>query len=719
MNPTANPAIDPRMIEETRRQINRLVEEVGRLAESELAPAEFYGEMLKRVLAAMGAPAGAVWGRTPQGNLSLQFQINMREVGLDKSEDGKLVHDELLRQATLQPQPLHLPPHSGAGAAEEGKPAPGNPTDFLLLLVPVLLNNQVAGFLEVWQAPDRPPAAIPGFLQFMSGMADLAARYARNQLMGQMVGQQQVWTQLESFARQIHGSLKPMEVSYLVANEGRRLVDCDRVSVGVRQGRRSRVEAVSGSDIVEKRSNLIVLMRKLFDAVLTWGEKLVYTGTKDDSLPPPVLHALDAYLAESNSKLLVVLPLQDEREKESKKPSRSALMMECFEPAAEPQALVARLEVVGRHSVSALYNAVEYRRIPMRFIWLPLARVQEGLGGKGRAITLAVLLALVALAAVFTLVPYPLKMDAKGTLLPITRRQLFVPETGKVVAIHVRPNDRIAEGFNVLTLYSPQVHYKTASLRGEIRGLEQEIKFYEAKLKEGQQRKENADIMPKLIEARKNLLVKSAELEVQWTGLAPVEGQAGYFYVRSPHFTAEDSARRHRYQQANGLPVGGRGRWTVLTPELHEHLAGKTFDPSTPLMRLGDEDSGWEVEVKLPQKHLHQIMSAYRRLKVKTLDVDLLVRSDPTRVFKGRLHYDRIGGEAAPVKDDNNEAEPVLTAYVSIDDPDIPESQRIPRELLITGTEVLTKVRCGDAALGYSLFYGVWEFVCEKVLFFF
>jgi hypothetical protein len=509
-----------------------------------------------------------------------------------------------------------------------------------------------------------------------------------------------------------------MEVAYLVANEGRRLVDCDRVSVGVRQGRRARVEAVSGSDIVEKRSNLVVLMRKLFDAVLHWGEKLVYTGTKDDSLPPAVLHALDAYLAESNSKLLVVLPLKDEREKESKKPPRSALMMECFEPAAEPQQLVARLEVVGRHAASALYNAVEHRRIPMRFLWLPLAKLQEGLGGKGRAIGITVLLTLVALGCVFTLVPYPLKMDAKGQLLPITRRQLFVPETGKVVDVHVRPNEEIGEDFNVLPLYSPKVSVESSKLQQGIIGLTKQIDLFEAELRE-KQRKDASEIMPRLLEAKRDRAVKIAELENLLTGLAPVEGRPGYFYVKSPRFSPEENARRHRYRLANDLELGKPGRWTVLTPELHEHLVGKTFDPSTPLMRLGDEDSGWEVEAKLPQKHLHQIMSAFKRLKVKTLVVDLLVRSDPTRTFKGRLHRDRIGGEAAPVKDDNNEAEPVLTAYISIDDADIPEDQRIPRELLITGTEVLLKVRCGDAALGYSLFYGVWEFFCEKVLFFF
>ena len=129
MNPTANPPVDMKMLEETRRHINRLIEEVGRLAESELPPSEFYGELLKRVLAAMAAPAGAVWTRTSQGNLQLQFHINMREVGLDRSEQAKQTHDELLRRAVLNPQPLHLLPHSGMGPGEEGKIAAGNPTE--------------------------------------------------------------------------------------------------------------------------------------------------------------------------------------------------------------------------------------------------------------------------------------------------------------------------------------------------------------------------------------------------------------------------------------------------------------------------------------------------------------------------------------------------------------------------------------------------------------
>src|SRR5262249_87403 len=152
----------------------------------------------------------------------------------------------------------------------------------------------------------------------------------------------------------------------------------------------AKIEAISGADVVEKRSSLVQLQRALAEKVAEWGERLMYQGTKDDSLPPPVLEALDAYLAESNSKFLVVQPRRDGGEKDNNKPARATLLLESFEPALSQEQMLARLDVVGRHATAALYNSVEHRRIPLRILWQPLARLQEGLGSKARAIAAAV-----------------------------------------------------------------------------------------------------------------------------------------------------------------------------------------------------------------------------------------------------------------------------------------------------------------------------------------
>ena len=64
-------------------------------------------------------------------------------------------------------------------------------------------------------------------------------------------------------------------------------------------------------------------------------------------------------------------------------------------------------------------------------------------------------------------------------------------------------------------------------------------------------------------------------------------------------------------------------------------------------------------------------------------------------------------------------SQPVVLAFVRITGPGIDPDDTLPRELMLSGSDVHAKVRCGDHAMGYSLLYGVWEFFYEKVVFWF
>jgi hypothetical protein len=175
-----NPHVEAAQVEQARRQINRLAEEIAQLSELELGPPEYYTEFLQRLLQALQAPAGAVWTRTPQGNLVLQCQGNMREVGVDRTPQDRALHDELLRQSAMQAKPALVPPHSSRAGENGSDQAAGNPTPYMILLAPILYEKEVVGLIEVWQDPQRPEQAQRGFLQFIVRMAALASGYARN-----------------------------------------------------------------------------------------------------------------------------------------------------------------------------------------------------------------------------------------------------------------------------------------------------------------------------------------------------------------------------------------------------------------------------------------------------------------------------------------------------------------------------------------------------------
>src|SRR5262249_51374244 len=143
--------------------------------------------------------------------------------------------------------------------------------------------------------------------------------------------------------------------------EGRRLLDCDRLTVLTCRGRRCRVEAVSGQDVFDRRSNVVRQLEHLAECAVKTREPLWHTGEilrcaqndgagaqndgaaawndgaaarndgaaapehvtaslRDadaslgetrprDDLPTQLEEALDAFLDESHSRQVVVLPL--------------------------------------------------------------------------------------------------------------------------------------------------------------------------------------------------------------------------------------------------------------------------------------------------------------------------------------------------------------------------------------------------------------------------
>lgn len=708
-NLPADPA-DPTGSRRPNQKIDKAFEEVARLSGLDLPPAEFFQKFLEIVLDGIEAPAGAVWMRNPQGFLQLQCQLNIDNIGLDKHKNGRQSHNELLRQAFQTAKPILLEPFGSTGILE-GIPA-GNPTDFVVLLAPIPLDEKTAhGLVEVWQDPRWDPRTKRVHLNYVVQMAGYAGAFLRNQQGRQSLNQEHLWSQLEAFACQIHASLDPTTVSYHIANEGRRIIGCDRLSVATREGKKAKIEAVSGADVVEKRATQIKLMRKLCQAVIKWEEKLVYRGVKDDGLPPAVYEALDKYLAESNAKLLVLQPLRDKREKdkESKeyKPgkARSALLMECFEPPAQPEPLLARLDVIGRHASSALYNALELRKIPMSLFWKPVLMVQEGLGSKARLYTALGTIAALLIIAAMIWVPYELKMDAKGQLLPVDRRTVFAPRPGKIVRFNVERNVPVPAGGVLIEMFDPELAKEMVTLNGRITLLEGTVRQIELQRGNQGNRMEEEAFLQKSDYYSKKIELLTATREFDWLkeNYSASGGQAGTFTVRAP-----------------ALVAGGARvldpLWKVLSgSDFKSELEGKRVDSSHPLLQIGDINGTWEVEIKIPQKHIGQVRAAFKTEDPnEELDVDLKLESHVTKTFRGKLAQKRVGSQAVPNKDDHNETEPVVYCYVRVSGDDIDSEDQIPLDLNLASVGVRAQVRCGKHPMGYSLFYGVWEFLNEK-----
>lgn len=708
------------------RQIEEAFEAAGKLSGSALAPTEFYQQFLNRTLTAIDAPAGAVWLRTPQGFLQLACQENIDKVALDSRRGGRQCHNEILRQVfqAAPPRPVLLEPNGRLqpGPGEPGPVPAANLTDHFALFAPIMTpDKQTLGILEVFQDATHDPRMYPTYLNYTFQMAGYASQYHNFSNVRAAAGVEKTYTAVETFARHIHGSLNPTEVAYHVANEGRKLIECDRLCVGVRHDRhRVTVEAVSGADVVEKASTHVRRLRYLMEAVVQWGETLTFKGDKDPGLPPAVATALDDYLHESQPKLLIVQPVRDERETDATKPARAVLVMEMFNPPELIDPVVQRLDIVSKHAAPALYNAAEMRRVPLKFLWWPIAKVQEGLGGKRRFIAVSIVVLLAVLIGVMVMVPASLRMEAKGQMQPVDIAKVFPPREGRVQAVRVKPGDKVIDdpnkpGFELVTLYSNEFAEERRRARADLEMADSEERaaadsLARPGLSEGDQ-----------LQARTSLKKAQATKKRAQGELDAMDAQYhASKNIASPGFFGALPPRDEQ--------IARTIHWTVLNDDRRENLIGRTLRPNEEIMRIGNLEGAWQVKLDIPQRNVGQILKAFADPEShlvepgtnrKYLVVDVLLASQPDTSYEGRLYRDEMGAEAVPNKNEHDENEPVVNAYVKLDVDAIAAENRVPRNHMVTGLEVRTRVRCGKHALGYTLFHGVYEWFYEKVIFFF
>ena len=181
-----------------------------------------------------------------------------------------------------------------------------------------MLNDQgPQGVIEIFQRAGARITTQRGYLRFLLQVCEFAGDFLKGRRLRHLSEKQTLWEQLETFTRTAHEKLHVRETAYTIANEGRRLIGCDRVSVAIRRGGKCPIEAVSGQDTFDKRSNVTVMLGKLAAAVVKTGEDVWYSGDTSN-MAPQVEAALDAYVDESHTKAIAILPLTEPQDKEAK-----------------------------------------------------------------------------------------------------------------------------------------------------------------------------------------------------------------------------------------------------------------------------------------------------------------------------------------------------------------------------------------------------------------
>ena len=664
--------VDPLLIQQTKNEIRSLVNEITQLSQANIPVQEFYEEFLNRVVRALASHGGAIWSAKEDGSLQLEYQVNLPREDIVDDQTQQLRHGRLLQNVLQNGHPTLVPPHSG-GAEDDA----ANPTDYLLVLVCLRVEQETLSVVEIFQRAGGGPTTQRGYLRFLVQMAELAGDYLKNRRLRHLGDRESLWEQLEGFIRAAHRELDSTATAYTIVNESRRLIQCDRVSIALREGRRLAIKAVSGLDTIDRRAAEVQQLGALATAIAGGRKPLWYRGDSRE-LPPQIDEPLHAYLDQSHAKLLGVIPLfapddeADDRSSPQPREPLGALIVEQLADSRINEGLLERTEVVAWHGSTALANAVEHESLFLMPLWKALGKAKWIVQARTLPKTVTVVAAVAALIAALILVPADFDLAAKGKLQPAVRREIFAPLDSVVIDVPVKHEDVVTEGTVLARLANNELEVQIADLLGRKRTT-----------RERMQSLNRAQFDQRLTVEEANQIAGERLELVQ---------------------TAESVDRELALlnEQLQALVLRSEMDGQVVTWNVGEALLRRPVQRGQILMTVVDPEGDWELELYMPEKRMGHMAAALANAQ-EELKVVFTLASHPGKEFEGRvtdLH------RVAEVRGEEGNS---VLIRVAIDRSALPD--------LRSESTVTAKVKCGQKSIGFVVFHELLETIHTKILF--
>lgn len=632
-------------------------------------------EWLAELIRFAESPGGALRMRSENG--AWTTPTNRGFPGLDLGmEHAPSRHGELVFETFVTGKPKLIPPRNHRREDPEA-----NPTDHLLLIAPLAASGTMLGVVELLLAAASTPLRQAEAHRAITLTGELFGEL-RNRERARLEAKLACVEELERFTQAVHRKLDVKYVAYAVANDGKRLVKADRVSVLVRRGRRYELTAVSGLETVEHRSQAAKLLAALTAQVVGAGGSLAYPGDTEN-LAPPIREALEDYVDETHVRTLAVVPLvvkPDENAEKLDVAQRNApellgaLVLERFAEAEEATALAERGTFLAEHAATALTNALSYERIPLAPLWRVSDRVVAQFGPGTRRRTWMILAALAVVTTTLIFLPIDFTIHADAVLKPAEQRSAFAPWDGTVKSLMVRHGDRVVAGQPLLELRNVDLDVALVDTTGERTAAREQLSAVERSLYEDSSRL--------AVQERHRLSGQRSELKQK---LRSLDQQL-------------ELLQRKKEQLVVTSPIAGE----VTTWNLEQLLLNRPVRAGQVLVEVGDVSGAWELELKVPEDDIGHVVQAQSKLG-EQLSIRYRLAAAPAEEHGATI---REVHRSAEVRGEAGNTVLVRAALAA---------EKLPPQR--PGAAASTKIYCGRASLGYVWLHDAVDYLRTKVLF--
>ena len=672
--------------QEIRDEVRRTIQQLTELARTEKDFDQFSETVLANIVKITGAHGAILWQIDPQTGLSQTHQFGKyphqaaREI--TSAENDR--HTGAILEVVRKKLPMGISSEAFTGNANIEE-LDQRPIPFLLLFAPLLDRQQNSrGALELLQRGDISPQAQEGYLRFLNQVAQLFQRWNEQQDLARLTEDVDQWQERMKFISETHRHIDPTETSYAIANEARRLLKCDRVSVGRWTGSRCKIDAISSQDRFDNRSNVVRLLSNVATASVSSETPFWITGDTD-GIAPEVASKINEYLDEAHSRTLAVIPLlckppelpdlemRSRRREKARK--LGVIVFEYFDRDVLEDSIEEDRKLIVEQSELALENARKHNEIFLQPVWKRLGWLQQVLFRDHYAKTMTALGALLLVALVLIFWPRELTMKVDGVMQPTARRTIFSPAQADVVKVNFTQSQQVEANAELIQLEDASLTQRIEDVQNDIRRQNEEFKIASSALSREKDSIRQAEFAANVRMAQATI----ESLEIQRRIL---EAERAKLLIRSP--------------------IAG----TVLTARRVEDFAERPVSPSEPLLTVADLKGSWQLELKIPEGRVGYVQDWVRTSDEPPV-VDFMIGSNPNASLTGRLVY--VSERAIP----SQEGVPEFRATVLIDADQIKDRQ----DELYSGVGATARIRCGRTSLGFTLFYQVYDFFRTTVFF--
>jgi len=664
--------------EEIKAEVRQTIRQLSELSRSEASYDEFCQTVLDKIVRLTGSHGALLWqlnGAVPVASHRAAGQKAEHITPVAK-EHAELVAEVISSEASASRPSSNLP------SSQETNE--GVPVAYMMLFAPIFNSQKkCSGAIELLQRSDITDSARDGYLRFLSQIAQLFARFHEQRDLSVLSKSAEKWTDKMDFVTEVHRTIDSNETAFAIANETRRYLNCDRVSVARWNGSRCKVVAISSQDRFDNRANVVKKLSSVATASVSSNTRLWVVGDTE-GLAPEIAKRINDYLDESHSRTLIVLPLlkqpprEDDLEMQNRKKSKvvrmGALVIEYFDSDVIEDDIREDSKMIVSQSELAMANSRQHSEIFMLPVWQRLGWVQQLLFRDHKAKTMTALVALGILMLALAFMPSQLKMKVDGVIHPKVRRNIFVETEGIIRKIFVKEQQDVRAGDPLLELENTQLNMEITDLEGQIEVLDEQLRTIEMQFSQpGSATQE--DMVA--ISGKKNSLVKQR---------SNVE--------RKLELRMEELGSQMIFS-----PIDG----TIMTWDIESRLMNLPVQTNQIVMSVADKQGVWELELRIPENKIGYVTKALADNAGEPLDVDFIVGTNANQKVTGKLK--RIADRA----ESSDTGMPEFRALVDVDIAQLSGAR--------PGAGVTAKIKCGQHKLGFVWFHQIYDFLRTKVFF--